>query len=72
MSVKQHIEKAEEFKERGEEEIKIAVDHLEKAVQNFRIAAFHFQAALAAENIIDPKEFAKQEAQLKRKKVRKK
>ena len=52
MSVKQHIEKAEEFKERGEEEIKIAVDHLEKAVQNFRIAAFHYEAALAAENII--------------------
>ena len=55
MSVKQHIEKAEEFKERGEEEIKIAVDHLEKAVQNFRIAAYHYEAALAAENVIDPK-----------------
>ena len=72
MSVKQHIEKAEEFKERGEEEIKIAVDHLEKAVQNFRIAAYHYEAALAAENVIDPKEFAKQEAQLKKRKVKKK
>jgi len=72
MSVKQHIEKAEEFKERGEEEIKIAVDHLEKAVQNFRIAAYHYEAALTAENVIDPKEFARKEAELKKRKVRKK
>ena len=72
MSVKQEVEKAEEFKERGDEWLRKAMECVEKALQCYRLAEHHFEAALTAENLIDPQEFARKEAQLKRKKVKKK
>ena len=72
MSAKVEVEKAEEFIDKGREWLKKAVECVEKALQCYRLAEHHFEAALTAENVIDPTEFAKKEAQLKRKKVKRK
>ena len=72
MSAKLEVEKAEEFKERGDKWLREAIERVEKALECYRLAAYHYEAALTAEKVIDPTEFAKKEAQLKKKKVKKK
>ena len=72
MSAKIEVERAEEFKERGDKWLKTAIEYVEKALECYRLAAYHYESALTAEKMIDPTEFAKKEAQLRKRKVKKK
>jgi len=63
-----HHELADEFYDKGVEEIEEAIKRLRKAIEYFKLSRWHDRQAAVVAGTIDPREFAKQEKKEAKKK----